>query len=451
MEQLSARAVALQALSACERQNAWSDGYLKNAIRTAGLDARDAALATRICYGVLQNRMLCDFWISQFSSVPVKKMEEKIVQCIRMGMYQMAFLDKVPHSAAVNESVNLAKAYSKNQKAAGLVNGVLRSFSRAASALPMPQGEELERLSVQYSHPLWLVEELNRALGGVGLEQLLQAHNSEPQIQGQVNPLRAETDRVREELEEQGVSVTPHPWLPGCLLLSGTGDLEQLPAFREGRITIQDAAAKLCALAADAKPGMRVLDACAAPGGKTFALAMEMKNRGEIMACDIHPHKLKLIEDGAARLGIDVVRTQVADGRVTAPGWENKFDVVLADVPCSGLGVIRKKPDIRYKAPEPLAGLPAVQASILEHVSRYVKPGGTLVYATCTVLSRENEDVVRSFLQGHPEFRPEELSFPSAFGIRSRDGMITLWPHLHGTDGFFIARMKRNPSGGAGE
>ena len=442
MGRLTPRAVALEALSACERQGAWSDGYLKNAIRSAGLDGRDAALATRICYGVLQNRMLCDFWIARFSSVPLKKLEEKVVQCLRVGMYQMAFLDKVPHSAAVDESVKLARAYSKNPRSPGLVNGILRSFSRQVDQLPQPEGDELERLSIRYSHPKWLVEELDRALEGKGLEALLQAHNGEPELQGQVNPLKAAPEQVREELERQGVTAQPHPWLPGCLLLSGTGDLEQLPAFREGRLTIQDPAAKLAVLAAELRPGMRVLDACAAPGGKTFAMAMAMEDRGEVISCDIHPHKLKLIEDGAARLGIHIVKTGVADGKCYQEAWEDGFDLVLADVPCSGLGVIRKKPDIRYKDPKPLAGLPTVQRAILDNVSRYVKPGGTLVYATCTVLRRENEAVVEEFLREHPGFEDMAFSLPGPAG-RVDSGRITLWPHIHGTDGFFIAKLRR--------
>ena len=445
MGKITAREAALQTLSACEKQGAWSDGFLKHAVRAAGLDSRDAALAARICYGVLQNRMLCDFWISRFSSVPVGRLEEKVIQCLRIGMYQMAFLDKIPHSAAVDESVKLARAYSRNPRSPGLVNGILRSFSRQIDRLPQPEGDEVSRLSVIYSHPVWLVEELRRALPGGGVEDLLAAHNAQPPLHAQVNPLKGQAEQVLRELTEQGVEARPHPWLSGCLLLSGTGDLERLPAFEQGRITVQDAAARLAVLAAAPEPGMRVLDACAAPGGKTFSMAMDMENRGEIHSCDIHPHKLELIESGARRLGIGIVQPHVADGRAFQPQWENGFDLVLADVPCSGLGVIRKKPDIRYKDPEPLTRLPAVQQAIADNVSRYVRPGGVLVYATCTVLRRENEEVVGRFLREHPDFRPEPFTLPGPAG-RAERGMLTLWPHIHGTDGFFIARLRRCPA-----
>ena len=203
---------------------------------------------------------------------------------------------------------------------------------------------------------------------------------------------------------------------------------------------MQDAAARLAAIAAGPKPGDRVLDVCAAPGGKSFAMAMQMENRGDILSCDIHPHKLKLIENGAARLGITIIRTALADGRERHAGWVEQADVVLADVPCSGLGIIRKKPDIRWKDPAQLAQLPAVQLSILNNVSAYVRPGGVLVYATCTVLPEENGGVVSAFLDVHPDFAKEEFTLP---GIGSCPGDVTLWPQRTGTDGFYICRMRR--------
>ncbi len=439
----NAREAALRALAACESQGAWSDGVLKRTIREAGLDSRDAALATRICYGVLQNQMLCDFWISHFCTVRPEKLEPKVRLALRIALYQLAFLSKIPESAAVNESVKLARKYSKNPRSAGLVNGVLRSVVRAGRELPMPeQGSELERLSVRYSHPLWLVKEFDLALKQEGVEALLAADNSEPPTTAQVNPLKSTTAEVLAELTEAGVHAEIHPWLDGCLLLTGTGSLDQLPAFQEGRITVQDTAAKLSVLAADVKPGMDVLDCCAAPGGKSFAAAMAMENKGTILSCDIHPHKQRLIEEGAARLGISILTAQTQDGKQFRPEWEGRFPRVIADVPCSGLGIIRKKPDIRYKDPKPLANLPQVQRAILENVSRYVAPDGVLLYSTCTVLERENEAVVRDFLGKHPDFQVEGFSLPGPVG-KVDSGMVTLWPHIHGTDGFFIARLRR--------
>lgn len=440
MEQKTARQVALQALTACQKQGAWSDGILRNLIRSAGLDRRDAALASRICYGVQQNLLLLDFWIDHYSSVKAAKLEPSIAGCIRMGMYQMAFMDKIPVSAAVNESVNLAKQSSKNRRAAGLVNGVLRAFSRELEQLPQPGG--VNRLSVQYSHPAWLAELLRQELGEQGAEAAMEANNAEPPTCIQINPLKTTSEQALAELRAAGAQVEAHPWLEGCLLATHTGNLEQQPSFQSGAWVVQDAAAKLAVMACDPQPGEHILDVCAAPGGKSFAAAMAMENRGEIISCDIHPHKEKLIQAGAARLGLTCISTQVQDGKQFRPEWENHFDRLIVDVPCSGLGIIRKKPDIRYKDPKALEGLPRVQRDILENVCRYVRPGGVLLYATCTVLRRENQDIVAAFLADHPEFSSCPVDLPGPVG-HLEDGMITLWPHIHGTDGFFFAKLKK--------
>lgn len=233
----------------------------------------------------------------------------------------------------------------------------------------------------------------------------------------------------------------PHPWLAGCFSVSGTGDLEQLSAFREGRFTVQDAAARLVATVAAPAPEDRVLDVCAAPGGKSFAMAMDRRDRGQILSCDVHPHKLKLIDSGAQRLGITSIRTALADAREEHAAWLEQADVVVADVPCSGLGIIRKKPDIRYKNPRDLAQLPAIQGDILENACRYVCPGGVLVYSTCTVLPEENQEIIHVFLSRHPEFRRETFTLPGPVGLC--DGEATLWPQRLGTDGFYICRMRR--------
>ena len=237
-------------------------------------------------------------------------------------------------------------------------------------------------------------------------------------------------------------SAQPHPWLADCLILSKTGNLERLTAFQKGLFYIQDPASKLAALALDSRPGMRVLDCCAAPGGKSFACAIQMEGQGEVVSCDLHPHKKKLIQAGADRLGLKNITPMAADGKAFRPEWESAFDRVLVDAPCSGLGVIRKKPDIRYKDPEPLKDLPQVQRAILDNAARYVRPGGVLVYSTCTLLRRENEDVVLGFLKDHPRFKAEGFSLPEHVG-EARTGMCTLWPHRQGTDGFFISKLRR--------
>ena len=440
---MDAREAAMLALNACQRQGGWSDGALKKQLSAAELSGRDAALATQLCFGVLQNQMLLDFYLAKFSNIPLKRMEGKVVQTLRLGAYQMLFLTRIPHSAAVNSAVPLAKAHCKNPRAAGMVHGILRSMERSLQNMPViPQGDPVAYLSTLYSHPEWLVKEFILSLGEEETAQLLAADNSQPPTAVMVNTTRTTAEELKAMLEADHVEAEPHPWLENCLLLSRTGDLERLEAFQQGLFYVQDPASRLSVLAAGAKPGMRVLDCCAAPGGKSFAAAIAMENQGEIVSCDLHPHKKKLIQAGADRLGLTIITPKTADGKVFRPEWERAFDLVLVDAPCSGLGVIRKKPDIRYKDPAPLADLPAVQLDILRNAARYVKPGGTLMYSTCTLLYRENGEVVETFLAENNSYKAEAFPLPGPVGL-VQGGSVTLWPHRHGTDGFFISKMRR--------
>ena len=433
------RETAVLTLAACERQGAWSDGHLKRAIREQGLDRRDAALATRLCYGVLQNRLLLDWRLGRVCSMRLEKLDIKVLCGLRAAAYQLLFLDKIPPSAAVNEAVKLAKKHSRNPRAAGLVNGVLRALLREEA--PEVKGkDEAETLSIRYSHPRWLVEEFVNQLGWEGAEALLRADNQQPPTTAQVNTLKTTPEKLQAELWEAGAEAEAHPWLPGCFLLTGTGDLERLEAFQRGKFYIQDAASRLAVTAANPRPGGRVLDCCAAPGGKSFAAAMAMENRGELISCDIHPHKIKLLEAGRDRLGLSIVTPTLQNAAQTREDWLESFDTVLMDVPCSGLGIIRKKPDIRYKDPEPLKGLPRIQRGILDNCARYVRPGGALVYSTCTLLDRENGEIVDAFLRTYPDFAPEPFDLPH---LGSQPGRVTFWPHIHGTDGFFVAKLRR--------
>ena len=440
---MDAREVAMLTLNACQRQGGWSDGVLKKQLAAAGLDNRDAALATQLCFGVLQNQMLLDFYLSKFSNIALKRMEGKVVQVLRLGAYQMLFLDKIPYSAAVNSAVAMTKAHCKNPRAAGMVNGILRSLERSIHNLPvLPKEDFIAYLSTLYSHPEWLVREYLQALGEEETTALLAANNSQPATTVMVNTTRTTVERLTERLTAERAEVRPHPWLGNCLYLSRTGDLERLTPFQDGMFYVQDPASRLAILASGVRPGMKVLDCCAAPGGKSFAAAIAMENQGEIISCDIHAHKKKLIQAGADRLGLSIVTPMTADGKVFKPKWEASFDVVLVDAPCSGLGVIRKKPDIRYKDAELMEALPTIQEEILANASRYVKPGGVLLYSTCTVLRRENEGVVEQFLSQHGEFQPETFTLPGEIGT-VESGMITLWPHRHGTDGFFISKLRK--------
>ncbi len=431
---MSARDTALATLIACRRAGAWSDGALKQNLARDGLDRRDAALATRLCFGVLQNRMLIDFWLSRFVRGRLDQLQPVVLDILRLAVCQLAFADKIPPSAAVSEAVNQTKAYA-NARAAGLVNGVLRAMLRAENAFALPEDP-----AVRYSHPRALVDLLRENVGEEKLEPLLAAHNGTPPTFLQVNTRRADARTVTASLEDEGFSVAPHPWLENCLTLSG-GSPEHSAAFREGLFYVQDPAARMAVLAADPQPGMQVLDCCAAPGGKSFAAAIQMENRGSIRSCDLHGHKIDLIARGADRLGLDCIQASQADATTPNPDWADRFDLVIVDVPCSGLGVIRKKPDIRYKDLDRLAELPAVQARILAAQARHVCPGGVLLYATCTILKRENEDLVSAFLASHPGFAAEPFSLPG--GLSAPEGTFTFLPCDHGTDGFFVAKIRR--------
>ena len=433
---MTARDTALSALIACRRQNAWSDGALRELIRRDRLDQRDAALAARLCYGVLQNRILLDHWIEGFLKGSLPQLQPVVLDILRLAVYQLRFMDKVPDSAAVNEAVNQTKRLA-NARAAGLVNGVLRNMLRNPDRLSLPQ-----ELWIRYSHPEELVELLRGNVGEEKLERLLACHNSAPNACLQINTLRTDAETVRKLLAEEGIGSEPHPWLPGCLVLQ-SGSPERTRAYRDGLYYVQDPAARLAVLAAGLEPGMKVLDCCAAPGGKSFAAALAMKDEGWITACDLHPHKIPLIEKGVERLGFGSIRALSRDAGEHFPEWDGAFDAVLADVPCSGLGVIRKKPDIRYKDLNQLQALPALQSRILDNQSAYVRPGGVLLYSTCTILRRENEDVIRAFLADHPEFSPESICAPPDCPVSG--AAVTLLPCLHGTDGFFIAKLRKQP------
>jgi len=435
---MGARETALNALIACRKDNAWSNGVLKEYIQRDKLDSRDAGLATRLCYGVLQNRQKLDFYLNQLLTGKLKDLHPVVRDILHLGLYQIYELDKIPDSAAVNESVSLTKKYSKNPKAASLVNGVLRNAVRTQGQLKVPVS-----YADKYSHPDELISLLKANLPKGKLESMLIADNAAPETVVQVNTLRTTAAKLAERLEQEGISVKPHGWMKDCLVLSGTGNLEKLPSFREGLYYVQDPAAKLSVLCAKLpKEDIRVLDCCSAPGGKSFAAAIAMEGKGQITSCDVHAHKTGLIENGAARLGLSNITVCQQDATQRVSAWEAAMDVVIADVPCSGLGIIRKKPDIRYKNLAELKELPALQLAILENQSAYVKKGGVLLYSTCTVLKAENEEIVKAFLAKHSDFYTEPLGLPEVFP-ENETGMLTLIPGDYDTDGFFICRLRR--------
>ena len=437
---MGARETALNALIACRKNGAWPNAALKEYLQRDHLDSRDAALATRLVYGVLQNRNKLDFYLKQLLTGKLSGLHPVVKDILHLGIYQIAELDRVPDSAAVNEAVELAKKYCPKQKnAPALVNGVLRNAVRSRDSWEEPVG-----YAERYSHPEELITLLKKSLPKGKLEPMLIADNAAPQTVVQVNLLKTTTEELVKLLENQGVAAAPHPWMENCLVLSGLGNLERLEAFQQGLFYVQDAASRLSIRCLGPEPGWTVLDCCAAPGGKSFAAAIAMEGKGKIISCDLHPHKVELIAKGAGRLGLELIEAQCRDASQANPQWVGKFDAVIVDVPCSGLGIIRKKPDIRYKNLSQLEELPALQRAILETQAAYVRPGGVLLYSTCTVLPRENEDVVAAFLQAHPEFTLQPLNLPEVFP-KNETGMITLIPGEYDTDGFFICRLGRNP------
>ena len=435
---MGARETALNALIACRKEGAWSNGVLKEYIQRDRLDSRDAGLATRLCYGVLQNQAKLDFYLKQLLTGKLKDLHPVVRDILHLGLYQIYELDKIPDSAAVNESVALAKKYNNNPKAASLVNGVLRSAVRTKGALKEP-GSYADK----YSHPDELISLLKANLPKGKLEPMLKADNESPDTVVQVNTLKTTVSQLQKMLEEQGVSVRFHSWMPDCLVLSNTGNLENMPAFRDGLFYVQDPASKLSVLCAQLPiEDIHVLDCCSAPGGKSFAAAIAMRGKGSITSCDVHEHKTTLIQNGAHRLGLSNISVCRQDATQLVPEWVDAMDAVICDAPCSGLGIIRKKPDIRYKNLKEMEALPALQLQILSNQANYVKPGGVLMYSTCTVLRRENEDVVNAFLAERDDFYLESLDLPDVFP-KNESGMLTLIPGEYDTDGFFISRLRR--------
>ena len=431
-----AREAAVFALERTRRDGAWTSA-LSDAMKTKyDLDSRSLSLAVSISLGVLQNTALLDYYID-LNSKSASKIEPKVRDIMRSGAYQLIFMDKIPASAAVNESVALCKKLGYS-RASGFCNAVLRKIASCSDKLPEPPGRgTAQYLSVKYSHPQQLAQYIIDRRGYDAAEAFLAADNTIPDTCLQVNTLKITPDELMARLLAESIPCSMHPWLPNCIVTAGS--VSSMPGFDEGLFYVQDPAAKCAVLAAALEPGMYVLDSCAAPGGKSFAAAIAMRNEGSIDSCDLHDKKIRLISEGAQRLGISCINAFSHDAREP---FYRQYDAIIADVPCSGYGVIRKKPEIRYKPLEDSASMPAIQAAILENLSQYVKPGGVIVYSTCTVLGRENEDVVKAFLRAHAEFSAEGFTLPN--GETAADGYITFWPDIHGTDGFFVSKLRRN-------
>ena len=436
---MTARQAALAALGRCRRDGAWSAETIDAVIQRSSLDSRDASLASAIVLGVLQNLSYCDFIIGSFSTRRTTDIEPKLLDILRCGVYQLIFLDRIPPRAAVNETVALC-ADNGLSRAAGFVNVIMRRTADKRDSLPVVPGEgSAEHLSVRYSQPEWFAERMIREKGYAFAEALFRANNLPSGTDLQINTLRTDVESFIKSLEDAGIDFSVPAFPAGCVCVE-RGAVRSLPGYEEGLFFVQDRAARAAVAAAGLKSGMRVLDACASPGGKSFAAAMDMRGRGEIVSCDIKDKKLAVIDSGSERLGLGIIRTEKRDAAVHEPSFENAFDAVIADVPCSGFGVIGKKPEIRKKTPEDIAPLPEIQRRIVDNLSGYVKRGGVLLYSTCTVLREENEDIVGDFLSRHADFEACDFSVGDS---SSRGGCYTFYPNVDGSDGFFAAMLRR--------
>lgn len=439
MKGASAREAALNALMRCRRDAAWSGAAIDIEIKKAGLSERDTALASRLCMGVLQTSRLCDYYIDCFCSQSAKKLELKVREILRLGVYQIVFLDRVPNHAAVSESVALCKSVGLT-RAAGLVNAVLRRVSENKDSLPaIPNEGSAECYAIKYSFPDWIAKRLISERGRDFAVDFMRCCCEPPKLDIQINTLKISAEEYAHTLARLGIAYRAADFPSDCIELDG-GSVTELPGYEEGLFYVQNRAARLAVEIAGPETGMRVLDACAAPGGKSFAAALRMCNEGSILSCDIHKKKLPLILHGAERLGISIIDAAARDAREFVSVYEKLFDVVIADVPCSGLGVAGRKPEIRFKREEDIAALPKIQMEIVSNLARYVKIGGVLLYSTCTVLKSENEELVQKFLESNDNFALDSFTLGER---RIEDGMHTFWPNIDGTDGFFTARLKR--------
>ena len=428
MRAANGREAALEAMRRMRRAGDFSSDAVDGVITQSALEPREAAFCTRIVRETLQNLYFIDYYLNLWSNTPTKRLEPAVLDILRISAAQLLFMDRVPPSAAVNEGVKLC-ANGGCKRASGLVNSVLRRVSENRDALPEIPGEgTAEYLSTRYSHALWQVRELIERRGYDGARSVLERNNAEPPLTLQTNTLRTTAEELADMLRAAGFEPVAGA-SPGELRLRGAGRADLLPGYSEGLFYVQDGAARLAVRESGVKPGMTVLDACAAPGGKSFGAAIQMNGAGRIISCDVQEKKLLRISDGAARLGLDCIETRQMDARRPAEELIGAADVVIADAPCSGLGVIAKKPEIRFKSESDLEALPGIQLDILRGLAECVKPGGTLLYSTCTLRKCENEDVIAAFLSENSGFEVQE--------------MRTLWPDIDDSDGFFVCRMVR--------
>lgn len=437
------RMAALRLCCKIEKEGTYSNLALQDYLRRQTMADTDKHLLVRLVYGVVQQRLRLDYLIAGVSKTKPSRMEPEILNILRIAVYQAEFMDRIPDYALVNESVMLAKEIGLG-KYSGFVNGVLRTFLRERTTAVYPKAA-LHYLSTYYSYPQWLVK-LVRDKYKDQTEKILKHGNEAPPVCIRVNRLKHTREELKQLLDEMQIDTTDSEVSEDVLILKQGIDCEKNTLFCAGEFTPQDSASALAARVLNPQAGQTVIDVCSAPGGKTTSLAEQMRNRGKIFACDIYPHKLKLVQNAANRLGIDIIETKQQDASVYLDAWGESADRVLVDAPCSGLGIIRRKPEIKWtKHLSDIQSLSKLQYQILETAARYVKPGGELVYSTCTLTNEENNDIFYRFLREHPQFEAADFSalVPDCMKSRATTGSLQILPGELGCDGFYIAKMKR--------
>ena len=434
----NSRKEAVNALIKVETEGGYSNIVVDKLLEKSGLDSRDKALSTTIIYGTLERKLTIDYVISRYSKTPIKKMKPFVLNVLRTAFYQILFMDKIPDSAAVNEAVKLIRK-SKFSGMSGFVNAVLRAFLRDDKKIEYPNNV-LDYLSVKYSVEKSLVELFYNQYKDK-TEEVLAGFFTLEGVSLKVNTLKISVEDLSDKLSKQA-QVEVHPLHEEVLVVKGAGNVRDLYGYEEGYFHVQDAASAICARIVNASSGKRVLDVCAAPGGKSFSIAQSMGDNGEVLALDLYEHKVELIKKGANRLGLKSIKSFVNDASVYKEDLGN-FDKVLCDLPCSGLGILGKKPEIRYKNVAFVDNLSALQYDLLCSSKNYVKIGGSLYFSTCTLNEKENYGVVKRFLDENEDFEPLEIGNGIDKSEKDLINTLTLFPHIHKTDGFFISAFKR--------
>ena len=441
---MDAREVALKIINDVIHNHAYANIALAREINRQKLSDQDRRFITELVYGTIKAGATLDWMIGHYINRPLDKIAPVILNILRMGMYQMFFLSKIPVSAACNQAVELTKKYG-HTGTVKFVNAVLRNAGRSPEKIVYPdrQKHTAKFLALTYFHPEWLVNRWIKRLGVEETEELCRINNLTPPLCLRTNTLKNTREELLMILEKEGVSAEPSKWTPEGIVCHSYPSLSTLKSLRDGLFQVQDESSMLVAHVLDPKPGEFIIDTCAAPGGKSTHIAALMQNKGRILSADIHDHKLTITRENAERLGITMIETKVLDATQIGDQYPSQADRVLVDAPCSGLGVLRRKADSRWRKEESmLRELPILQQEILRSAAQCVKVGGILVYSTCTTEPEENQQVVEKFLQDRPNFVLEKTSSFIPTPVDDAK-MIQLWPHVDQVDGFFIARMIR--------